>query len=56
MLRLQAGQTGKVPTVEEAKNYPYTDRERMIVEHNRLRTIVGDPDQVRGQIRALGDA
>jgi alkanesulfonate monooxygenase SsuD/methylene tetrahydromethanopterin reductase-like flavin-dependent oxidoreductase (luciferase family) len=56
MLRLQTGQTGPVPTVEEAKNYPYTDCEWMIVEHNRPRTIVGNPDQVRAQILALGEA
>ncbi|MFT5489361.1 MAG: luciferase family oxidoreductase group 1 [Paracoccaceae bacterium] len=55
MLRLHTGQTGPVPTVEEAKNYPYTDQERMIVEHNRPRTIVGDPDQGRAQILVLGD-
>jgi luciferase family oxidoreductase group 1 len=56
MLRLHTGETGPVPTVEEAKNYPYTDRERMIVEHNRPRTIAGDPDQVRAQILGLGEA
>lgn len=53
ILRLHTGRTAPVPTVEEAKNYPYTDRERAIVEHNRGRTIAGDPDQVKAQIDAL---
>ena len=56
MLRLHTGLTGPVPTVEEAKNYSYTDRERMIIEHNRPRTIAGDPDQVRAHTLELGDA
>ncbi|MEX2453108.1 MAG: MsnO8 family LLM class oxidoreductase [Rhodospirillaceae bacterium] len=56
LLRLHTGRTGPVPTVDEAKAYPYSDRERAITEHNRGRTIAGDPDQVRAEIEALGDA
>ncbi len=55
-LRLHTGRTAPVPTVEEAKNYPYSDRERAIVEHNRARTIAGNPEQVRAEIEALADA
>ena len=54
MLRLYRGETQPVPTVEEAENYPYTERERAIVEHNRGRTIAGAPDQVRTQLEELG--
>ena len=53
MLRLYTGRTGPVPSVEEAKAYPYTDRERAIVEHNRPRTIAGTPEQVRARIDEL---
>ena len=56
ILRLHTGQTGPVPTVEEAKNYPYTEREKLIVEHNRPRTIAGTPEQVRSHILELGEA
>lgn len=56
MLRLHTGRTGPVPTVEEAKNYPYSDRERAIIEHNRPRTIAGDPEQVRAKIEELNVA
>ncbi len=31
-------ETQPVPSVEEAENYPYSERERTIVEHNRGRT------------------
>lgn len=53
LLRLYTGRTGPVPTVAEAKAYPYTDRDRAVIEHNRGRTIAGDPDQVRAEIEAL---
>ena len=43
-----------MPTVEEAQNYPYTERERTIVEDNRGRTIAGAPDQVRARLDELG--
>tara|TARA_B100000686_G_scaffold354848_1_gene467661 strand:- start:1312 stop:2331 length:1020 start_codon:yes stop_codon:yes gene_type:complete len=55
-LRLRTGQTGPVPTIEEAKNYPYTDNEWKIVEFNRPRTIAGDPEQCAEEIKKLGQA
>ncbi len=54
LLRLYRGETQPVPTVEEAESYPYTERERAIVEHNRGRTIAGTPDQVRERLDELG--
>jgi luciferase family oxidoreductase group 1 len=56
LLRLYTGRTGPVPTVEEAKAYPYSDREKAIIEHNRGRTIAGAPEQVKAAIEALGEA
>jgi luciferase family oxidoreductase group 1 len=53
MLRLTRGDTGPVPTVEEAESYPYTDRERAVVAFNSKRTIAGDPVQVRAAIDEL---
>ncbi len=54
LLRLYRGETQPVPTVEEAESYPYTERERAIIEHNRSRTIAGVPDRVRERIDDLG--
>ena len=56
LLRLHAGRTAPVPTVDEAKSYPYGEREKMIVEFNRRRTIAGAPGQVRERLEALGAA
>ncbi len=54
LLRLYRGDTQPVPTVEEAEGYPYTERERAIVEHNRGRTIAGAPDRIRARLDELG--
>ena len=56
LLRLYTGRTAPVPSVEEARNYPYSDQERAIVMHNRNRTIAGNPEQVRQRILELGEA
>lgn len=53
LLRLHTGRTAPVPTVEEARSHPYTDREMAVVMHNRQRTIAGGPEQVHGQVTAL---
>lgn len=53
MLRLHTGRTGPVPTVAEAKNYPYSEQEWAIIKRNRPRTIAGDPEQVRAKIEEL---
>ncbi len=53
LLRLHTGRTAPVPTVEEAKNYPYTEREKAIVMHNRERTIAGSLEQVHREVAAL---
>jgi luciferase family oxidoreductase group 1 len=54
MLRLHRGETQPVPTVEEAESYPYSERERAIIEQNRGRTIAGAPDHVRARLDELG--
>lgn len=54
MLRLTRGETSPMPTFAEAESYPYTERERAVVEFNRRRVIVGAPEQVRTELDALG--
>lgn len=56
LLRLYTGRPAPFPSVEEAQAYPYTPRERAIVEYNRQRTIAGAPEQVRDRLLALGAA
>lgn len=56
LLRLYRGETGPVPSPEEALAYPYTEQERAIVRHNRRRTIAGTPESVRTSLVALGEA
>ncbi|HEY7678821.1 MAG TPA: LLM class flavin-dependent oxidoreductase [Candidatus Methylomirabilis sp.] len=54
LLWLSTGRSGAYPSVEEAEAYPYTGRERALVEYNRQRTIAGAPEQVRARLLALG--
>jgi luciferase family oxidoreductase group 1 len=53
-LRLEQGQLGPVPTVEEALARPYTPQERARIAHNRRRQVIGTPAQAKEQLLALG--
>jgi luciferase family oxidoreductase group 1 len=53
LLRLISGRGGPYPSVEEAEAYPYTERERAIVEANRRRTVAGSPEQAREALETL---
>jgi luciferase family oxidoreductase group 1 len=55
-LRLERGDPGPVPTVEDALAYPYTEDERERVEHNAARLVVGSPETCRTQLEALAAA
>jgi len=50
---LHAGRSGPYPSVEEAEAYPYTTRERTLVEYNRRRIIAGAPEQVRDRLLSM---
>ena len=52
-LRLERGDPGPVPSVEEAESYPYSDAERERTAHAARRLIVGAPEQVRSQLLDL---
>ncbi len=41
------------PSVETARQYPYTEKERATIEANRIRMVVGDIDSVTAQINEL---
>ena len=44
---------GRFPTIEEAKDYPYSKEERSIIEMNRDRSFVGSPSTVREKLTQL---
>jgi len=54
MLRFrQGGRMGKLPSVEEALAYPYTDEERLAIRMNAARLNVGSPATVREKLLTL---
>ena len=55
-MRMHRGERGKVPTVEEALAYEYSEDERRIVAANRRVNIAGTPDSVRAQLLAIAQA
>ena len=55
-LRLAKGELGPVPTPEDADAYPYSAADRMMIEANRPRSIVGTPDQVKLRLEELAAA
>jgi luciferase family oxidoreductase group 1 len=56
LLRFRTGRMGRFPTIEEAKNYPYSAEERAIIEFNRDRSFIGSPSTVRENLTRLADA
>jgi luciferase family oxidoreductase group 1 len=55
LLRLRSGQLGTYPTLEEARNHPFTAAERQMIASMPMRSIVGDAAEVHGQIGDLAD-
>ena len=54
-LRLLQGNPGPFPSVQEAMDYPYSDRELQVIEENRGRRAVGTAEQVTVKMRQLAD-
>ena len=55
MLRFRIGRMGRLPTVAEATDYPYTSEELAIVEMNRGRSFAGSPATVHKRLTQLAD-
>ena len=55
LLRLRTGQLGQYPTVEEARDYPWTPQERAFLASMPLNYIAGDAAEVRRQVEAFAD-
>lgn len=52
-LRLTRGESAPLPTVDEAKAYPYTPQERAIADGMRRQAIIGEQDTVAKRLHAL---
>ena len=52
-LRLRRGNPAPFPSPDEARAYPYTFADRMLVQETRRRLILGDPQAVRAQVCRL---
>lgn len=54
-LRMEQGRFGRVPTVEEALAYPYSDAERARVEFLLNQGFIGSPTTVKTRLERLAD-
>ena len=45
-IRLLRGNPGPFPSIKEATDYPYSERERQVIKENQRRRVVGTPEQV----------
>jgi luciferase family oxidoreductase group 1 len=52
-LQLRKGRPGRVPTVEQAAAYPWTERELEFVAQRRAEQAIGSPDTVRAALAEL---
>jgi luciferase family oxidoreductase group 1 len=52
-LRLRMGRPGRIPTPQEAADYPYTPMEREFVLQRRDGQALGSPETVTAQLNAL---
>ena len=55
LLRLRTGQLGQYPTVEEARDYPWTPQERAFLASMPINYIAGDAATVAQQVNAFAD-
>jgi luciferase family oxidoreductase group 1 len=55
-LHMARGIDAPVPTVEEARAYPYDARELAYIESQRPRLVHGSPDTVRAKLESLREA
>lgn len=55
-LKLQRGELGPVPAVEDAGRHAYSPQEEAIVRRARQRQIVGAPEQVRARLETMSAA
>jgi luciferase family oxidoreductase group 1 len=55
-LLMATGREGPIATVEEARAFPYTDRDRAVIQRERSRAVIGTPDKVKARLLEIRDA
>jgi luciferase family oxidoreductase group 1 len=53
ILWLRTGRLGRYPTVEEAREYPFTDQERAMIASMPINYIAGDAEQIHAEIMRM---
>jgi len=53
VLLRRTGQMGLLPSPEEAAAYPYSDEDRVLIEHATASHLIGTPDEVHAGLVAL---
>ena len=54
-LLMAIGREAPIATIEEAQAYPYTDRDRTIIERERSRAVIGTPEKVKARLMEIAD-
>ena len=55
-LQMATGREAVIATVAEAQAYPYTERDRQVIQRERTRAVIGTPDQVRTRLIEIAEA
>ena len=55
-LLMSVGREAPIASVAEALAYPYTDRDRAIIERERARAIIGTPDTVKSRLLEIAES
>ncbi|HZP93267.1 MAG TPA: LLM class flavin-dependent oxidoreductase [Burkholderiales bacterium] len=55
-LLMAMGKETTVAGAEEALAYPYSERDREIIRHERARAVIGTPEQVKARLLEIRDA
>ncbi|GAA0750664.1 hypothetical protein [Clostridium sartagoforme] len=55
LVLVETGKSKKIPSLETALSYKYSDAEIQIVKRNRKRMLIGTPDNIKEQILKMSE-
>jgi luciferase family oxidoreductase group 1 len=55
-LQMATGRESVVASVAEAQAYPYSERDRQIIQRERARAVIGSPQQVKARLLEIAEA
>jgi luciferase family oxidoreductase group 1 len=55
LLRVEKGLDSRIPSIEEAKAYAFSNKEKEKVKENRKRMVIGSPKTVKDKLDELSD-